>query len=91
MDSREKWRVAGKIVSSKTRRKIFYSLKDEKTPSDVCRETGLPSSNVSRTLRELEELGVVRCNNPCLRKGKIFKRTRKGEEIYRIVDRIKSN
>ncbi len=79
------WKTIGKLLSSKNRRKVFYSLYDGKMPSEVSRETGLASSNVSKMIKELEELGLVRCVNSELRKGRVYKYTKKGKEIYQIL------
>lgn len=55
------WVKYGRIVSSRNKKKVLLALTKPKTPTEVSRQIKIARSTVSRTLIELETLGVVKC------------------------------
>lgn len=74
----------GKVKGSKYRSKIVKLLAESspKTPKELAEQTGAALNNVSNYLATLSELGLVKCLNEDLRKGKLYTLTHKGKEIY---------
>jgi DNA-binding transcriptional regulator GbsR (MarR family) len=52
-----------------------------RTPSQLAIATGIHRNHVSQSLKELEEVKVVYCLTPELRKGRLFGLTELGKEI----------
>jgi len=74
----------GIVRSSKHRSKIIELLagSSPKTPRDLAEQTGVALNNVSNYLATLRELGLVKCLNDDLRKGRVYALTSKGKEVY---------
>lgn len=51
------------------------------TPSQLATAAGVSLSHISKALRDLRKEGLVECINPQERVGKIYRRTKEGEEI----------
>ena len=75
------WEKYGFIAASKFRVKVLSSLKHAKTPTQIGREIDSSVSNVSRTLRDFTEKDIAQCMTPKARVGKIYKLTKKGQEM----------
>ena len=61
----------------------MHSLAEsEKTPKQLSLELGIHQNNVSTTLKQLKEKGLVEVINPRIRKGRIYKLTSVGEDIF---------
>ena len=52
------------------------------TPVELSKELNIHPSQVSRTLNELSNKGIIECVIPTNRKGKLFSLTKLGQEIY---------
>ncbi len=79
-----KWYLIGKLTASEYRIKILEDLEhDEGTSTDIEKAVKIKISHVSRALKELTEMGLVKCLNPELRKNKIYAITTKGKEILK--------
>ncbi|NVM19610.1 MAG: winged helix-turn-helix transcriptional regulator [Candidatus Lokiarchaeota archaeon] len=68
------WDTYSKLISSKYRLDIFLILsKNSLSPKQISLKTKISISHVSRTLKELEELNLVKClTSEKIKKGKIF-------------------
>lgn len=68
------WDTYSKLISSKYRLDIFVLLsKKTLSPKQISSKTKIVISHVSRTLKELEELKLIKClTSEKIRKGKIF-------------------
>lgn len=62
-------------------------MEHPKTPKHVAIESGLHFSHVSKTLNELQELHIVVCLNPQLRRGRIYDLTEEGKEIAKQLQK----
>ena len=88
------WDTYSKLISSKYRLDIFVLLsKKTLSPKQISSKTKIPISHVSRTLKELEELKLIKClTSEKIRKGKIFA-TSDESKIYmeEITRNLKNN
>lgn len=83
--SDEMWQNIGYVKASKYRTKVIKTLKDDKTSSQIAKETGININNLSNTLRQLREHELVECINPEVRRGRLYRLTDKGEEISKVI------
>lgn len=88
------WDTYSKLISSKYRLDIFVILsKNALSPKQISSKTKISISHVSRTLKELEELKLVKClTSEKIKKGKIFA-VSDGSKIYleEITRNLKNN
>jgi len=56
--------------------KILY--KSKYIPSEIAKKMNTTISQISRTLSELEKYGLVICENPDMKKGRIYSITEEG-------------
>ena len=66
------------MVASKTRKLIVLKLETPRTPTFLAKDLSVNLANISRSLSELEEKGIVICLTPERRMGKIYSLTKKG-------------
>lgn len=88
------WRNYGYVVASTYRVKVVRALSSHpKTPKQISKEANMGLTHVSRTLKELVEKELVYCVNPGEVKGRVYKLTKKGRRIAKIIekDEQKSN
>jgi ArsR family transcriptional regulator, cadmium/lead-responsive transcriptional repressor len=82
----DKWELIGKLKSSEWRLRVLKILEKEmKQPSELSKEANISSSHISEVIRNLEELKLIECKNPNLRKGKIYSITNLGKEILKEI------
>lgn len=79
------WVKYGRIVSSRNKKKVLLALTKPKTPTEVSRQIRIARSTVSRTLIELETLGVAKCLTKELRMGRVYTATKEGAEIQKAL------
>lgn len=83
------WSAISFVTSSHLRFKILILLKKSpKTPSDLNLELETQISNVSKTLRELEDAELVKCLTPDRRKKKFYSTTEEGLEVLKEISNI---
>jgi len=75
------WSKYSFVIRAKNRKLVLLSLSKPKTPSQLAEELKLSLPHVSRALRELEKEGLVECLTPGEKVGRIYRRTREGDEI----------
>jgi len=69
----------GFLKSGKYRIPILKLLhKSKYIPSEIAKKMNITISQVSRTLSELEKYGLVICENPDMKKGRVYAITEKG-------------
>lgn len=76
-----KWKLTGLVQSSAYRKKVLKTLKETKTPTQLEKELDIKISHISRTLKELREMKLIKCHAPDLRKGKLYQITKLGKEV----------
>lgn len=80
------WNLFSYIFRSKERTSILFALVGRKlTPTKIAELTNLHKSNVSRSLKALEEKDLVRCLTPGERIGRLFELTEEGIEIVNEI------
>ena len=83
----DKWELIGKVKSSELRLRVIKILnKGMKMPSELSKEANISSSHISEVLGGLEDLKLIECKNPNLRKGKIYSITKIGKDILKEVN-----
>lgn len=84
------WDTYSKLISSKYRLDIFELLsKNALSPKQISSKTKIPISHVSRTLKELKQLKLIkRLTSEKIKKGKIFVIS-DGSKIY--IEEINRN
>ena len=88
ISKKELWTIVGYLEVSSARKKTIQSIGDEKykLPSNICKENGLTSSQVSNALRDLKNKGLVICLNESVSKGRLYKCTDLG---LKILEKLK--
>lgn len=80
------WDEIGYVISSKTRLKILITISNEaSTPSNISERLGDPISKISVALKELSEVGFVRCLTPNRKKGRLYIATDKGRAVLKKI------
>lgn len=82
----EKLKLKGYIQASTYRTKVIKSLnKAPQMPTKIAKDIGIRPNHISMTLNQLKNKQLIKCINEEARKGRIYKLTEKGEEIYKII------
>ena len=72
---------------SKYRTKVMKSLDGEVLiPSQIARNSGIRTNHISKVLAELKAHELVKCINPEVRKGRLYRLTDKGDEIVKNLE-----
>lgn len=75
------------VLRGTVRIRVLSRLIDANTPSKTAAEIKADRANLSRTLRDLEDRGLVECTTPGVRVGKLYKTTEVG---VKVLNRIES-
>lgn len=82
------WETYGWVQSSEYRSDVLRSLAEKpKIPSQIAEENGYYLSHVSNTLSEMGERNLVSCLTPESNKGRVYRLTEKGQEVYEEMER----
>ena len=73
--------LAGFILRSEYRKKVFMSMDKLIMPSEIARKLSIRLTHITRELRFLKEKGLVECINPNERVGRLYQLTIKGERL----------
>lgn len=77
------------FMQSRVRKTTLVSLASgPKTPSIIAGSTGEHLSHISRALRELSDKGLAECMTPEQSKNRIYRITKKGQEIITELQKI---
>ena len=79
------WDDISYVVASKTRKSIMLKLETPRTPTFIAKDLNLNLANVSRSLSELEDKGMIVCLTPDQRTGKIYSLTKKGNKALETI------
>ncbi len=80
------WNKYSFVIRAKNRKKILQALSKYKTPTQLAGELNLNLSHISRALKELEKAGLIECLTPNEKVGRIYTRTKLGEEITKGIN-----
>ena len=88
ISEKELWAIVGYLEVSSARKKTIKAIGNEeyKFPSNISKETGLTSSQVSNALRDLKNKELVICLNESVSKGRLYKCTDLG---LKILEKLK--
>ena len=71
---------------SKYRTKVMKSLEGEVLiPSQIAKNSGIRTNHISKVLSELKAHELVECINPEVRKGRLYRLTKLGEEVTKNI------
>jgi len=77
----------GYVLSSTYRIKVMETLKGKfKTPTQIANDIDIRTNHISNVLRELKTHNLIVCVNEEARKGRIYKLTRYGNKIMKIIE-----
>ena len=72
------------VKASKYRTKIMKTLEGNvKIPSQIAKDSDINRSHISDILSQLKKYDLVECVNPEVRKGRLYRLTKKGEILAR--------
>ena len=84
------WDSIGFIMISPHRLKIIQHLYIQSAlPSHISSQIKKPIGHVSNLLRGLQERKLIVCQNPNLKKGRIYSITELGRDVYERILKIK--
>lgn len=75
------WSKYAFVLRGKVRLKILIALNKPKTPTQLSKELKINLAQVSRTLKELSDNKLIECINPQNKTGRLYVRTKEGNEI----------
>ena len=73
------------VVRSGNRRRVFLSLLKPRTPTEISKEVGLNLGYISNLIVSLLGRGLVECLNPGEKRHRLYRRTKKGEELVKEI------
>ena len=86
MEEKELYQKLGYVKISPYRSKTLKSIGSEvKMPSEIAKEIGIKTSQVSASLSDLKKEKLVVCVNEEVRKGRLYKCTEKGLEVQKYI------
>lgn len=76
------------IKSSHYRESVLRVLvRGIRTPAEICGETGIRMNHISSVLRVLMENGLAVCLNPQAKRGRLYRTTELGEDVFQILEK----
>lgn len=85
----EDWELVGFVASSQPRLMIMVHLtKCASNPTLLASQYNIPKSRVSTVLKELVNMGLVKCLTPNLRKGRFYEATDKGRNVVKRLHEL---
>lgn len=86
MDEKELYQKLGHVKVSAYRTKTLKSIGHGiKMPSEIAKDIGIKTSQVSASLTDLKKEELVVCVNEEVRKGRLYKCTDKGIELQKYI------
>jgi len=82
------WDKAGWVIRSENRQKVLKLLDVPLTPSHIAKKLKMSLTHASKVVRELENKKLIKCLNEEFKVGRIYKRTKEGNEILNYVKKI---
>lgn len=85
----ETLKLYGYINISSYRAKAVKALQgEEKTPSNIAKDSGIKINHISNVLRQLKDCQVAECINEEAHKNRIYRLTEVGEEVAKHIDNV---
>ena len=74
------------VEISSYRTKTIKSIGETvKIPSKIAKESGIRTNHISNVLKQLKEHKLVECINEESKKGRLYRLTEKGKQVYRLI------
>jgi DNA-binding MarR family transcriptional regulator len=87
-----KWELLSKVSASGYRVKVLEQLsKSPRTSKQLSKLANIKMSHISRTLKELEKLGLIKCLTPEMRKSKFYSITSAGNRVLKNIKTSKES
>ena len=77
--------LAGFIIRSSYRKKVFLLLDNPIRPSEIAKKLSIRLTHITRELRELKKTKLVECLNPKERIGRLYQLTSKGKLLKKAL------
>lgn len=75
------------VEISQYRTKVMKAIGDDvKMPSKIAKDSDILPNHISNVLRQLKEHELVECINPEVKKGRLYRLTDKGNELFKNLD-----
>lgn len=75
------------VKMSTYRLRVVESLGlDVKMPSEISKDSEVYQNHISNVLRQLKDHDLVECINPEMRKGRLYRLTPKGLEVFENIN-----
>ncbi len=71
------------VLRGERRKAILLSLNEPKIPKQIAEECKVSIHNISKSLKELADKGLVRCKNPKDKFYRFYELTKKGKQILK--------
>lgn len=79
------WEDIGYIKRSKNRAKALVFFLSPKMPSELAKDMKISITHASKICRELNSKRLIECLNNSLKMGRIYKITKKGESVLKVI------
>ena len=79
------WKDYSFIVRSEHRKSVFDALNKPKTPTQLAKELNIDLGYISNILISLMDRKLIHCLNPEEKRHRLYKRSKKGEELFRDI------
>lgn len=79
--------LAGFVLRSEYRKKVFLKLEKPIMPSKIAKELDIRLTHITRELRFLKERGLVECLNPKEKTGRLYQLTQKGKSLRKDMEK----
>jgi len=76
------WEAYSWVMRSRQRQEIVRLLQRPRIPSQLADELDTHLSQVSHSLSQFQKRGLVECITPDARKGRLYRLTEKGENVW---------
>ena len=75
------------VQISKYRTNVMKSLNGKiLIPTQIAENSGIRTNHISKVLGELKKHDLVECINPEVRKGRLYRHTKKGEYVVKNLE-----
>lgn len=74
------------VTRGSVRRKVLKGLIRPNTPTELAKTVGVARAAVSRTIQELEKIGLVECLTPDENRDRYYQITETGKKVAEIIE-----
>jgi DNA-binding MarR family transcriptional regulator len=76
------------VTRGSVRRKVLKGLLKPNTPTELAKTIGVARAAVSRTIQDLEKVGLVECLTPDENRDRYYQITETGKKVAEIIERM---